>query len=207
MSRHDRTEQLRAIIRIEMSRRANRARSVRGATKKRMRDSKPPNLTIAQYQFALEYLGNGFNATQAYLAAHPKATYATARIEGSRHLAKPCIRTFIDAHAQDQWKLLQMSGDEALARVAYIARADLRLLFDETGVLRKPQEWPSDITSAIDSVVLRPDGAIKVKFASRLAALRIILEHNGKLKSSADSVDALAAAIRADIEAHGRAHL
>lgn len=39
----------------------------------------------------------------------------------------------------------------------------------------------------------------------RLAALRTILEQTGKLKSIPDSIDALAAALRADIEAHGGA--
>lgn len=36
----------------------------------------------------------------------------------------------------------------------------------------------------------------------RLAALRTILEQSGKLKSIPDSIDALAAALRADLEAH-----
>ena len=49
-------------------------------------------LASAQHTFALAFLENGFNATRAYLVAHPKATYKTARMEGSRTLARPCIR-------------------------------------------------------------------------------------------------------------------
>lgn len=39
----------------------------------------------------------------------------------------------------------------------------------------------------------------------KLAALKVILEQTGKLKSIPDSIDALAAALRADVAAHGNA--
>lgn len=48
-------------------------------------------LTEAQKMFCLYYLQH-FNATKAYQLAYPEAVYATARAEGSRHLAKPNIK-------------------------------------------------------------------------------------------------------------------
>ena len=157
----------------------------------------PSDLTPAQHQFAVEYLSNGFNATAAYRAAHPNVTYATARMEGSRCLAHPCVRAFLDPQLQSRWKALQMDGDEALGRIALDARADLRRLFDEKGALLKPHEWPDDIANSIESVELRADGGVKVKLTGKLTARRIILEQTGKLKPSiANGVDAVAEAIR-----------
>jgi hypothetical protein len=162
-------------------------------------------LTPSQYKFALTYLANGFNATAAYQEAHPMAAYTTARMEGSRNLAKPCIRTFINSRLEARWKELQMSADEALARVAQVARADIRLLFDETGKLLHPATWPNEIADCIESLALKPDGTFIVKLVSRQAALRIVLEQTGKLKSIGGSFDALAEAIRADKRQHGLA--
>ncbi len=141
----------------------------------------PSDLTPAQHQFALEYVCNGFNATAAYRAAHPNVTYATARMEGSRCLAHPCVRAFLDPQLQSRWKALQPDGDEALGRIALDARADLRLLFDEKGELLKPHEWPDDIANSIESVELRADGGVKVRLTGKLTARRIILEQTGKL--------------------------
>lgn len=42
--------------------------------------------------FLLEWLNNGRNATQAYLKTHPMVSYSSARVLGSRQLAK--VNTF-----------------------------------------------------------------------------------------------------------------
>ncbi len=165
--------------------------------------SQQAGLTEAQHVFALTYLANGFNATQAYLAAHPGVTHNTARTEGSRTLALPDVRAFLKPRLEELWRELQMDGEEALARVALDARADPRLLFDGDGNLLKPHEWPLEVVNSIESFELKGKDGIKVKLSNKLAARRLILEVTGKVKGLGDGVDALAAAIRADIEQHG----
>lgn len=133
-------------------------------------DAPPPDdLKPAQRTFALEYLGNGFNATGAYKKAYPKANQATAEVQGHRSLRLPKVRAFLNGHLENAWKPLQMGGEEALGRVALLASDD-------------------------------PDSRV------RHAALRTILEQTGKLKTLPGSIDALADALRHDIETHKSAN-
>lgn len=48
-------------------------------------------LTCNDLLFINEYLANGRNGTDAYQKVHPKASYATARVEARRVLAKPAV--------------------------------------------------------------------------------------------------------------------
>jgi hypothetical protein len=90
-----------------------------------------------------------------------------------------------------------MDGEEAAARIALIASADVSLCF-AGNTLRPVQDWPWEVRMAVESY----DIAGKVKLASRLQALRTILELTGKVRSTADSIDDLAAAMKADREKH-----
>lgn len=157
-------------------------------------------LTAPQKVFCLTYLENGFNATRAYMKAHPTVNYQVAQTEGWRNLRKPAIASWLRERMDLAWKPLAMSGDEALARIALMARADLRCLFDEAGRLKPPHRWPEEIAELVEAVEWEKG---KVRLASKSAALRTILEQTGKLKTLPDSIDALAEAIKADLEAHG----
>lgn len=161
----------------------------------------PSDLTPAQYTFCLAYLENGFNATRAYQTAHPKVTYATARIEGSRTLAHPCIRAFLGDKLEAAWKPMQMSADEALARLGRLASVDIRLLFDEQNRLLPVHQWPESMAYCVKSFHRGPSG-FSIALHNTLEALRTILEQAGKLKAPTGGVDALAAALLADLEAH-----
>ena len=163
----------------------------------------PRGLTPAQHTFALEYLANGFNATRAYRTAHRAATPNTAKVEGHRTLAHPRVRAFLDRHLEAAWKVAQMEGDEALARVARVARMDIRDLFDERGRLLNPRDWPESTAGCVKALHKGPHGW-SVTLVEPLQALRIILEQTGKLNAPGESVDALAAAIRADLARHGQ---
>jgi phage terminase small subunit len=179
------------------------ARPLRTACEQRQPGAVPGNgLTPAQQTFALEYLGNGFNARRAYLKAHPKVTIATADVEGHRTLRDPKVRAFLEPRLEEGWKTQQMLGDEALARMAQVARADIRLLFDEQGNMLHPHNWPSEIACCVKSLHQGPHGW-KVTLLDPLQALRTILEQTGKLSPHGNEMDALAAAIRSDLERHG----
>ena len=106
----------------------------------------PSGLARSQYEFCLNYVANGFNASAAYRAAHPTASKHTARVEGCRTLIKPAVQEFLATQIGDRWKGLQMDGDEVLARVSMDARADPRLLFDEKGKPFAPADWPDEIS-------------------------------------------------------------
>lgn len=123
-------------------------------------------------------------------------------MEGSRTLALPCIRTFVNRRLEDAWRPFQMGGDQALARIAMLASSDIRDLYDEKGALLPPHLWPDHIAPCVRAVKDGPHGR-SVTLESPLQALRIILEQTGKLKPSSQGVDALAEALRADYERNG----
>lgn len=50
-------------------------------------------------KFAAHYAMNG-NGTQAYLSVYPTAGYDTARTEGSRMLARPSVKEFIENYKE-----------------------------------------------------------------------------------------------------------
>lgn len=158
------------------------------------------NLTHREQLFVLEYLANGYNATAAYRSVHPKCSQRTAEVEGSRTLRKPAVSAFIDQKRRERFRRLQMDGDEALARIALDARADLRKLFGQDGKILPPSQWTDEIANSVEVFELKPDGGIKVKLASKSAARRTILEQTGKLKSPVEGgISALARALRADL--------
>lgn len=161
-------------------------------------------LLPAQREFCLAYLANGFNATAAYAKAYPDAADESARRAGSRLLLTNVdVQAFLKPQLDAHWKALQMDGEEALARVALDARADLRALYDKDGKPLHPKDWPDELANSIEAVDLKDDGTYKVKLTSKGHARRTILEVTGKIKSPlAESVDALAAAILADRAAH-----
>ncbi len=127
-------------------------------------------------------------------------TTGTAEVGAWNLLRNPKVKAFIESTLHGSWKLLHMDGEEAAARMAAIASADLADCTDAHGALLKPHDWPPAVRMAVESY----DIAGKVKLASRLQALRTILELTGKVRSTADSIDDLAAAMRADREKHAK---
>ena len=73
--------------------------------------------------FADEYIIN-LNATQSYLKAYPEATYNTARTEGSKLLAEPNIKNYIDEQMAKKQDERIMKQDEILMLLTAIARGE-----------------------------------------------------------------------------------
>lgn len=156
-------------------------------------------LTQPQWAFCQAYMTNGFNARQAYADSHPDASLTIAGVEGHRALTNPNIVTYLARRTGRRWSKLQMNADEALGRLATIASFDVRVLFDETGELIKPHLWPDAIRGCVKGISVGSQGT-KFLFESPTVALRQILEIAGKLQPETGGLDALAAALRADIE-------
>jgi phage terminase small subunit len=83
-----------------------------------MSDLKP--LSKKHQRFIAEYL-KCFNGTRAYMAVYPKASTETARANASDLLSN----TNVSEAIQDKLNAVQMSADEALQRIAEIARGDI----------------------------------------------------------------------------------
>ena len=75
------------------------------------------------------------------------------------------------------------------------------LFFLRFRLILPPHLWPDSIATSVEAFEIRPDGGVRVKLVSKLAARRPIFEATGKLKDSTrDGVRALARAIRGDLE-------
>ena len=75
------------------------------------------------------------------------------------------------------------------------------LFFLRFRLILPPHLWPDSIATSVEDFEIRPDGGVRVKLVSKLAARRPIFEATGKLKDSTrDGVRALARAIRGDLE-------
>lgn len=129
--------------------------------------------------FALEYLGNGFNATAAYRTVHPGVTQRTAEVEGSKLLRKPEVEKILDRERKARMKRLQMDGDEALEGLTRHARKDtndLRKLF-KNGKLLPIEQWPDDVADCVKAVKPTPFGISLVMYDKQRA--RTLLALNG----------------------------
>ena len=91
--------------------------------KKRERVQKPKDgLSTRERRFVSEFMACG-NATEAYRRAGYSEKSADAN--AARLRVKESIRTAIAKAEQERWKRLQMTGDEALARLAHMGRSDM----------------------------------------------------------------------------------
>lgn len=77
-------------------------------------------LNKAQQVFVTEYL-KCFNGTEAYLVAYPKSKRDSARANAARLIAEDNIKAEITARLAEH----HMSADEALQRLADMARGDV----------------------------------------------------------------------------------
>jgi phage terminase small subunit len=169
---------------------------------KRSRSRAPAPLTAGlkpEHQvFADEYLANGFNGRRAYLKAFPRVTLETADVCASRLLRSAKVAGYLRTRIQATLEGRQMDGDEALARLACFASADVRRLYqDGKWELLPPSEWPDEVAIAVKAVKPTPFGTAVV-LNDQLQALQKVLEQTGKLKGAGDSISALAEAIKAD---------
>jgi phage terminase small subunit len=152
-------------------------------------------LTPRERRFVEEYVSDP-NATQAYLRAYGTKSYVTAKNEGPKLLAKPCVAAEIEAARKMQAKRIRMSADHTLREVARIAFADASDLFDDEEKLLPIRKVPIHTRRAIQSVKVKrqkmygapgegpvgEEDVIEVKLASKDAALGRLMKHQGLVK-------------------------
>jgi phage terminase small subunit len=145
-----------------------------------------------QVKLFIEALIANSNVTRAYKLAYPKATAASACASGHRLLRNALVQRAVNLGRKSRLERYGMDADEAMKRIALIARADIRQMFDDEGRMRPVQEWPDELALAVRGIEEKELGT-KVTFDSRLAALELIASAGGKVpKSGAASAGLLA---------------
>lgn len=83
-------------------------------------------LNKRQEEFINQYLANGYNATQAYLAAY-ECSYETAQSSAYRVFNHPEVNAEIKRRQQEHYAMLNISAEriaEELAAMAFAAKGD-----------------------------------------------------------------------------------
>lgn len=127
--------------------------------------------------FVAAYLVNP-SAAAAYREAHPRCSEATSQTNGPGVLRKTHIQAALAAGRRAQWLRLQMDGDEALARIANIARGDIGEVLPENDRLRL---LPEEVRRRIKSVRETKYGR-EIVLYDALHATEVIAKATGKLK-------------------------
>lgn len=134
--------------------------------------------------FVAAYIGNGGNATRAYLEIHPDVARTTAAAEGWKLLRNPQIRKAVDEARAERLEALQMGADEAMALIAVSARADIADAYDENGKVLPVQQWPETLRLAVKSIRPGVDGKDIITLHDGLHARSLIAASHGKLKAT-----------------------
>lgn len=149
--------------------------------------------------FAVEYVANGGNGTQAAL----KVGYAksAAHVTAHRVISDAKVSARVDYLRRSKLKALHMSADETLAEIAKIARASMGEVLHVTpdgdpyiDLSKASPEFLAAIERAeiedftdgreVDEngeTIKRDVRRVKVKMASKLGALQTIAKHHGLL--------------------------
>ncbi|MEX2673426.1 MAG: terminase small subunit [Phycisphaeraceae bacterium] len=140
--------------------------------------------TLKQQRFVEEYLVD-LNATQAAI----RAGYSKrgARTEGARLLANAGIGAAIQHRMQERAERTQVDTDYVVRRLAAIAGADLRRLFDESGRLRPVTDLDDDTVASLAAIEVKTMDAgsgitehvAKFRLADRVRALELLGKHLG----------------------------
>lgn len=118
---------------------------------------------------------------------HPIRGAVVCRTHGG---AAPQVKKAAEQRIKDYVDEL-IDPDKLLREAGWIARFDVRQLFDEKGNLKATNDWPAEVAAAVASVEVvkrnvyanddKVDDVIKVKVADKLKALEMLFKHKGLL--------------------------
>ena len=142
-------------------------------------------LTDKEHRFCVEYSVND-NATRAYQRTY-KGSYHTARTEGAKLLAKPCIRQEIDELKTARNKRLAIDADDIIRKFKILSDYDAADFYDDDGRLRPLSELDPDLRFVIGGIDVSEsitgeegDGIsrlMKIKLPDKNAALTALAKH------------------------------
>jgi phage terminase small subunit len=114
-------------------------------------------MSVPHKRFADEYMANGQNATQAYMAIFKRikngkiASAAACRIM-KRHDIKAYIELCKQFTTDELLTHMTVSKTRVLDEEAKLAFLDFRKMFDIEGELLPPKYWPEEIARAASSI-------------------------------------------------------
>lgn len=135
-----------------------------------------------QQRFADEYLID-FNATEAYRRAGYSAKGAAAHAAASRLLANTAVQAYLTARKAELASRVELSQEEVLRRLMFMALGDIRTLFDENGNLKAMSDLTAEQASLLQGVEVFEEyegrgkdrvyvgQTKKIKFVNRLDAV------------------------------------
>ena len=86
-------------------------------------------------RFAAAWVANGRNGTRAYMVIFPRCAPRSANSHAGEWLAKPEVQTEIARLTAEAWGREHMDATEVLARMARVARQDIRDYYWRPGEL------------------------------------------------------------------------
>lgn len=124
-----------------------------------------------QQDFIMEYISNGFNAVQAYQAAYPTSTYATARTNAYKLLANKEIKAEIERQVKMILEAKHITAERVLLEIADIAFAlkgdevyDVKAKLKALELLQKQmglQTTNSNINATIEPVIFEGEDTLE----------------------------------------------
>jgi len=157
----------------------------------------PIVLTLDELAFVTAYFEENMNGTRAYMKLHPKASYDTARANGSETLARTNIRSEVRRILTER----AMSAEEAIYRIGEMGRADLYpfIRIDNDGFvyfnfsdpnakeyLFLVKKIKTKRERRLEGVIAWEGEWVEVELHDSQAALRDILKMHGKLGEKLD---------------------
>lgn len=156
-------------------------------------------------EFCLHYISNGNNATRAAIAAG--FAERTAKQAGYRMTSDPLIQARIRELLAEKHRRLHMDADEILARIALVARADVRGIYNDDGTVKNPAELDDAAAAAVAGIEVLEEFSgtgkdrvkvgetKKVRLRDPMAALRLLAEHKKLVKTPDDAANAIVNAL------------
>lgn len=115
-----------------------------------MADNKDYKLRIQQEMFCINYVANGFNATQAAIDAQ----YAknSAQEQSSRLLSNDMVQRKIKELVGHKIKAVNVTHQRVLSELHEIAFSDFEEAYKEDGTIRDVKDMPASLRKAIASI-------------------------------------------------------
>ncbi len=133
-------------------------------------------LSPKQRRFIAEYLKDQ-NGTQAAI----RAGYSkrTANEQASDLLAKPSIRSAVDAKLKQIGDAAGVTKERILKALLNVAELDPRRIFNQDETVKAISELPDDVALSIASVEYDDDGGAlkKFRFCDKVKALELLGKH------------------------------
>jgi phage terminase small subunit len=167
---------------------------VRGPVATR-KPQKARRLTPRERRFVEVYLRNGGNASAASAAAGYSARDTS---KGARQMAKPRVMAEIKRRMDEVYAKESMGTDEVLARIARLARVDVRKLFTANGDHVLPHQLGDEIAAAVRGIETElkfdadgapPTAVRRYKLSDPMPALRTLAQIQRLLAPDAVAVN------------------